>query len=73
MRHLEFTGLAVRVGAGKRAFFISEKFGFDQVFRYGSAIHADKGIGPAVAGMMYCLGKELFAGAGIAGNKYRQI
>ena len=61
------------VGAGEGAFFMSEEFGFDQVFRDSGAVYGDQRGLFARALFVHSPGDQLLAGAGLTEDKYGGI
>ena len=56
-------------GAGERAFFVSEKFAFEQGFRDGGAIDFDERAGGARAPGVNDIGHHFLAHAAFAGDE----
>jgi hypothetical protein len=56
----------VELRPGEGAFFMAEKFAFQEIFRDRAAVYRYKGRVPPVADFVDGLGREVFAGAGFA-------
>jgi len=63
----------VLVGAGKAAFFVTEKFAFHQVFGNCAAVHRDKRADGTRRQFVYAAGGLLFTRTGFAGNVNRHV
>ena len=57
------------VGAGKRAFFVTEEFGLDQLFGDGCAVDSNQWLTRPVRQVVETPGDQFFAGAGFAQNQ----
>ena len=60
-------------GTGERAFFVTEKLAFQQVFGNGTAVDGDHLLLPPRAIFVHRLGDELLAGAALAGDQNRRV
>src|SRR5581483_4520345 len=72
VRQLEASDPA-REGAGKRAFFVAEQFAFQESQRNRRAVDFDEGLVPPRAEIMERPREELFARAGLAGDKHGRV
>ncbi len=66
-------GFPLRPAPVESAFFISDQFRLQRISWKRRAIDADKGVGPAGACVMDCLGEQLFSCPRFPGDQNRQI
>ena len=61
------------IGAGERAAFMAEQFGFDEVARDRRHVDGDERTVAALAVVMERAGDQFLAGAGLAGDHHREV